>query len=854
MSYYTLIPLCAFLINFFVGIYVYAKRRKSAVNRAFVLFSMCLSVWTLLDLISWSAIPDEWQEILLVVRPLVWLPAGFLTLNFGYALVDRKRDAFYYACGATTLIVVIASATTDWLHQGFEQTYWGIREIPGPLFVLFTIVATAVPTVSMLTLVYLKLRKTTNPDDQRPLQLVLIGGFAVVVLGFVSDVILPAGLQLTEVPDFGPSITSIFSCFIFMAVVQYNFLSPGVEEATEYIFEKAQDGVFLLDKNKRLLKANRAAREILRLDEGLSTATQVLEWLEHWDKAGEQSVYEMAIDIDGEQRILVVSQSAIEKGKVHLGKFIILRDITKRKQAEEAVRRSEERYRLLFDSGNDAIFVFELNPDGSSGRFIEVNDVACQILERSKEELLTMRPDDISAYAGTRLYQATFKSILKRRRVLFETEIVTKEGRTIPTEIVAHLFDLDGRQTIYSTARDISKRRSSDEEKCELEEQLRQSQKMEAVGTLAGGIAHDMNNVLGGIMGFASVLKMEIPLDDPRSRDIDEILTSAKRGRDLTRDLLGFARKGRFVKKRISLNRTVRETVNLLERTISKKIIIDVHLADRLDDIEGDPSQVSHALLNLCLNAAEAMDGVNTLTLTTENRQLTRTESSRHPNLEPGRYVAVTVIDTGKGMDNETRQRVFEPFFTTKAPGEGTGLGLAMVYGTVTNHGGTVTVDSQIGRGTTVALLLPSAKGAPIAPSRTSISLSDHELRCRGMKVLLVDDEALIRTAGQRMLEKLGVGVFLAENGIAGIETYRKHQSEIDLVILDMAMPEMDGAECFRRLIEFDPEVSILVSSGFAKGKDTEELLESGAVGFLPKPFEMKHLTSALNRAMGPTS
>ncbi len=852
MNHYALVPLCAFLVNFFVGVYVYGKRRKSALNRAFVLFAVCVSCWTLLDFMSWSAIPDTWQVVLLKVRPLVWIPSGFLALNFGYALIGRKRDVVYFSFIVTTLFTMIISVTTDLLHRGFEPTYWGVREIPGSLFVELTVMAAAVPSLYVLTLVFLKIRQTTDADYRKPLQLFLLGGFSVVALGFGTDVIIPAGFHLTEFPDFGPSITAVLSLFIFKAVIKHNFLSPGVEEATEYIFEQAQDGIFLLDRNQRLLKANRTARRLLRLDEGQSTADQVLEWLSHWDSPGVQRDYEIAIDDGDKQRILAASQSAVEKGEVPLGKFIILRDITKRKKAEEALRGSEERYRLLFDSGNDAIFVFEMSADGTPGRFIEVNGVACHILERSKKELLQMKPGDVSAYAGTALFQATFKKILLQRRVFFETAILTKAGRPIPIEVIAHLFDLEGRQTVYATARDITERRSSDEEKARLEEQLRQSQKMEAVGTLAGGIAHDMNNVLGGIMGLASVLRTEIHPNDPRLIDIEEILTSAKRGRDLTRDLLGFARKGRFIKKRISLNRTVRETVNLLKRTISKKISIDVQPTHRLDDIEGDPSQISHALLNLCLNATEAMEGVNTLTLITENRQLDRAASARYPNLNPGRYVAVTVADTGRGMDGDTRQRIFEPFFTTKAPGEGTGLGMAMVYGTVTNHGGVVTIDSQLGHGTTVTLLLPSAEGTPIAPSRSSIPSSEHEARHEGRKVLLVDDEALIRTAGHRMLKKLGMEVLLAENGMAGVDVYRRHIGEIDLVILDMAMPEMDGTECFRQLVDLDPEVRVLVSSGFARGKDTEELLEQGAVGFLPKPFEMKHLISAIDRAMGP--
>ncbi len=370
----------------------------------------------------------------------------------------------------------------------------------------------------------------------------------------------------------------------------------------------------------------------------------------------------------------------------------------------------------------------------------------------------------------------------------------------------------------------------------QLEEQLQQSQKMEAIGTLAGGVAHDMNNILGIIMSSASVLKANGTYGS-LNPDVDNILSACKRGRDLTRNLLGFARKGTYIKEVIDINDLIAKSEKLLTPLIDKNTRIETRLARSLHRTYGDRSQIGMALMNICLNAAEAIEGSGRVIISTWNHATTDSRLIRH-RLSNGDYVVMQVQDTGKGMDKQTKDHVFEPFFTTKQPGHGTGLGLSMAYGTVKNHGGAIELDSDPGRGTTVTILLPAFK----AKGRHEPTPSQLVIPSGRGSILLVDDEPLILTSNQRLLKRLGYDVILAENGHQAIEAYRSAKDPIGLVILDFIMPEMDGAETFVELRKIDPNANIIISSGYSMDGKIEAILKGGARGFIQKPFEMDQL------------
>lgn len=385
-------------------------------------------------------------------------------------------------------------------------------------------------------------------------------------------------------------------------------------------------------------------------------------------------------------------------------------------------------------------------------------------------------------------------------------------------------------------SRDISERKRLELERREILEQLHQSQKMEALGNLAGGVAHDVNNVLTTIAGLASLLLESTAAGDPVRPDLVSILAACDRGHDLTRNLLGLARKDEMQTRRLSANGAVREVVELLGRTLSKGVDLRTDLRADPDEVDADPAQLNQVILNLALNASDAMRGRGALTFATAS-----VERDGRPMLR------LTVTDSGAGMDAETRARAFEPFFTTKAPGEGTGLGLSMVYGTVTSHGGHVELHSEPGRGTTVEIVLPALarSDAPADPPAA------RPIRHGKGNLLVVDDEPTVRLTSQRMLEKLGYSVLVADSGARALEVLRAHQGKIACVILDVMMPGMNGQETLEALRAIDPAIKVLVSSGYFREELADGLVSRGAVGFLQKPYRLTTLAEELDRALG---
>jgi two-component system cell cycle sensor histidine kinase/response regulator CckA len=384
------------------------------------------------------------------------------------------------------------------------------------------------------------------------------------------------------------------------------------------------------------------------------------------------------------------------------------------------------------------------------------------------------------------------------------------------------------------------KQKDEQDKRERLEEQLQQSQKMEAIGTLAGGVAHDINNILGIIMSSASVM-MNRQNGGKRNLDLDNILSACRRGRDLTRNLLGFARKGTYIKEVIDLNELVVSSEKLFAPVIDKDITITKDLDARLHKVYGDRSQIGQALMNVCLNAAEAIDGLGTISISTWNHSTKRSRLIRH-RLPTGEYAAIQISDTGRGVDEETVNHVFDPFYTTKQPGQGTGLGLSMAYGTVKTHGGGIEMEGSPGQGATVTILLPAFDTEGYRDPTPSQIISPSG---KG-RVLLVDDEPLILTSNKRLLEALGYKVLTAKSGARAIELYESSPYPIHLVILDFVMPEMDGAETFERLKAIDPNVNVIISSGYSKDEKIEDVLLNGAKAFIQKPFDLDQISKLL--------
>ena len=519
----------------------------------------------------------------------------------------------------------------------------------------------------------------------------------------------------------------------------------------------------------------------------------------------------------------------------------VVTDVTEEKESIRALQESEKKYRLLAENVTDVIWVSDMNfeltyvsPSVTKMNGYSVEEAMSIILEKmytseSLEVLLKAFDDEIAT-------EKTDEKDLSRSRTL-ELEGICKDGSTIWTEAkMTFLHDQDGQPVgILGVSRDISDRKRMEEEKAELEAQLQHVQKMEALGALAGGIAHDFNNLLMAIQGNASLMLLKKDPGDPDYRRLKNIEQYIQNSTELTKQLLGFARGGKYEVRPTDLNGLIRKNLEMFGRT-KKEISIHTKYQEGISSVEIDRGQIEQVLMNLYINAWQAMPGGGKLFLETENLELDRNFVKPY-GLNPGKYVKIAIADTGVGMDNKTRERIFDPFFTTKEMGRGIGLGLASAYGIIKNHGGIIDVSSRKGEGSTFSIYLPaSEKEVPREEKLPEEVLTGEET------ILLVDDEEMIIDAGKEMLEEIGYTVLTATSGQQAIDAYRERKSEIHMVILDMIMPEMGGGETYDKLREVDPEIRVLLSSGYSVDGEATEILERGCNGFIQKPFDMKEI------------
>jgi len=406
--------------------------------------------------------------------------------------------------------------------------------------------------------------------------------------------------------------------------------------------------------------------------------------------------------------------------------------------------------------------------------------------------------------------------------------------------------DASGRALrVIGTHTDVTERRRVEDRSRQLEGQLAQAQKMESVGRLAGGVAHDFNNMLAVILGHTELAREQAPAADPLRSDLEEIHKAASRSADLTRQLLTFARKQEIVPVALDLNRTVEDLLKMLQRLIGENIAVSWRPGSDLWTVKVDRSQVDQLLTNLCVNAREAIDGVGEIVIETANCHLDEVASAERVGGVPGDYVRLVVRDTGCGMDAETRTRIFEPFFTTRASAGGTGLGLATVYGAVQQNGGFIEVRSAPGQGSTFAVHLPRHAGEVLAPSAAAPQPQPGHAT-----ILVVEDEAAVLAVERRMLERLAYQVLCASSPAEAIRLATEHPGEIHLLLTDVVMPEMNGRELATRLLRLRPKLRCLYMSGYTADVIAHEGVIAPDVHFVQKPFSRDQLAAAVRDAL----
>ena len=494
-----------------------------------------------------------------------------------------------------------------------------------------------------------------------------------------------------------------------------------------------------------------------------------------------------------------------------------------RKRTEEQLHESERKYRLLFETNPEPMWVY----DFETLRILAVNEAAITRYGYSETEFLALTIRDIRPVEE----QARLERELARRpdegAVRTGVRHRAKDGRVFEVDLVARPLEFAGRRARLVLARDVTAQRH-------LEDQLRQSQKMEAVGQLAGGIAHDFNNLLTAILGSTQLLLQATPPDDVRREDVEEIRNAGLRAAELTRQLLAFSRRQVLAPKVLELNAVVANMDKMLRRLIGEDIELATALHAEAGAVNADPGQLEQVLLNLVVNARDAMPQGGRVLIETTRLQLRDELVERRHRLPPGDYVCLAVTDSGAGMDEATQAHLFEPFFTTKEVGKGTGLGLATVYGIVKQSGGYIWVYSEPGRGTTVKVYLPRVTGAvepPLPAPEPPALRGGHET------VLLVEDAAPVRTLARRSLEACGYTVLDAADGPSAIALSTRHAGEIAVLVTDVVMPGMSGRELAERLAPARPAMKVLYTSGYTDDAMVRQGVLNAGVAFLQKPF-----------------
>ena len=510
------------------------------------------------------------------------------------------------------------------------------------------------------------------------------------------------------------------------------------------------------------------------------------------------------------------------------------------KRSEEALRVSEERYRSILESIEDGYYEVDI-----AGNFTFFNDSMCQILGYSKEEMMGMNNRQYTDQKNAKkLYQA-FNKVFRTEQSAkgYEWEIIKKDGTKRDVDASVSLIkDISGNRIGFrGIVRDITERKQAEKEMAALQEQLRQSQKIEAIGQLAGGIAHDFNNAITLIKTCSQLALMDLKPGDPLRQTFEMIDKATQQSANLTRQLLAFSRRQIMEMKVLDLNSLLGDMDKMLHRVIGEDIELVSMLAGDLGRVKVDPGQMEQVVLNLVLNSRDAMPQGGKLTIETANVELNEKYVNNHVGVKPGSYVRVSVSDTGVGMTPEVRERVFEPFFTTKEKGKGTGLGLSTVYGIVKQSKGNIWVYSEPGKGTTFKVYLPQVE-EPLEEEKEKARRLERELPHGGETVLVAEDDGDVRSLVVQILKKQGYKVLEAANGEEAFMICEKHEGAIDLLVTDVVMPVMSGRELTDRLLLLQPKIKILYMSGYTDEAIVRHgVLEEG-VNFFQKPFSMEAL------------
>lgn len=629
------------------------------------------------------------------------------------------------------------------------------------------------------------------------------------------------------------------------------------EHLYRILFENHPLGVFRMDHEGTILDCNNRFSELVGssreqliggngAEHGLPEIRQVIKKA----LAGEAAIVEGEYSAATGRKttsLRIVYNPVNPGGESPTDIIATVEDISSDRHSEEEIRAVSERMNAIFSSIKDPILVHPYSPDFGHGTFSEVNEIACVRYGYSREEFLQLSVRDIIKQNPDQRLLAVerLKKIMASGHMVFETVHVTKSGEEFPVEVSVSTMEQGGEKAVLAVVRDISERHAAQRERAKLESRLQQAQKMESVGRLAGGVAHDFNNMLSVILGHCDLALIDVFPEHQLYRNLIEIRKAARHSADLTHQLLAYARKQTITPKVLDLNIAIGSMLDMLRRLIGEEIILEWHPAGSIWPIKVDPAQINQILANLSINARDAIGGNGTITIGTENVVLNETDCVNMADSHPGEYVVLSVGDNGHGIEKETLEHIFEPFFTTKGQGEGTGLGLATVYGILQQNHGFIRVASDPGRGTTFRNYLPRFLGQEEIQTGTQQNTAAKDAQGKET-ILLVEDERAILEVISTMLRRQGYSIFTAATPHEAIRIAGRSDREIHLLLTDVIMPEMNGKELAKRLQKIHPGLRCLYMSGYTADVIADHgVLEEGIL-FIRKPFSQNDLLATL--------
>jgi PAS domain S-box-containing protein len=879
-----------------MGIAIIVKDYRSRINQTCTAIFTCFFLWSFSFV--WMHHPDTSKatvEIFEKVGSFGWICFSFFHLWFAWVYTRRRPFKFFNAVAMIFVIVPVLLL--------FQQVSGSVLISPsehldfGWLSRWHTSVWTNVYFIYYTVVVFLGLygifdyyKKSDNTIVKRQSLILIISGLITFLIGTIANVILPS-VSVHPVAPLADVGAVVWAAGLAYVAIKYNMLDINPFIAAQRIITTMKDLLFLLDGNGRIISVNQSALQTLSCTQESLTGKPFSEVISNHETQRIEISKKILTSpaYTGETMLAVglapsipvsISTSIVEgagivcvahdislqkqrteslnKAKKQLEHDISLateelkknnirltEEIAERKEAALALMETEERFRVIYEYAPDGIYLIS-----QDGDFVDANKEARRILGCERNDLKTKNAFTLGILPS--LDQEIFSGPFPHTMKSHSSEcIFTREDHgAIPVEINLHPVKIGDRHLILGVIRDLTLQKKAEEEAEELKRQLHQAQKMEAIGRLAGGIAHDFNNLLGGILGYAGILQKTFIGNHPAEAETaKKVLDTSRQASTLVAQLLAFARKGKYKVEPVDMHTVIDEVVGLLEQSVNRAITLKKTFRASSSMVMGDRSQLHSALLNLGVNARDALPQGGEIAFTTDTTTIEDADARKYPySIQPGVFFKLTVADNGIGMDEKVRSHVFEPFFSTKETGKGTGLGLASVYGTIKNHNGYINLWSEPGKGTTFTICLPLS----FLPKEVDQPKPDKEKLAAPRRggILVVDDVPVMREIIVDVLQSLGYTVTACCDGCEALDWFREHQSNCDLVIMDLTMPRLSGGECFKAMKQINPSVRTIITSGHTADSEIDELLKEGALAFLQKPFEIERLSDAVQSAL----